>query len=212
MITINDAINAISRAVNNVQFHAQYLNDLDAIVGDGEHGINLAKAFMRLQEKLPNIGNDNFGIFLKSVGLELIAAGGGAGTTFYGTAFMAAGKVAGLATEIDASLFSEMFSAAVEDISNRGGAIRGDKTMIDALEPAYTSFQKSLDMGNELDEAFLSAIVAAKEGALSTKELIGKKGRSLYSGQRGLGTPDPGATSAYIILCSFGGIEPELPL
>lgn len=212
MITINDAIDAISRAANNVQFHAQYLNDLDAIVGDGEHGINLARAFKRVQDKLPNISRDNFGILLKSVGLEMIAAGGGAGTTFYGTAFLAAGKVAGLAIEIDAALFGEMFSAAVEDISKRGGALRGDKTMIDALEPAFENFQKGIEIGNDINEVLRSAVVGAREGALSTKQLLGKKGRSLYSSQRGLGTPDPGATSAYLILCGIAGIETEIPL
>lgn len=212
MITINEAIDSISRAANNVQFHAQYLNDLDAIVGDGEHGINLARAFKRVQDKLPNISKDNFGALLKSVGLEMIAAGGGAGTTFYGTAFLSAGKVAGLAIEIDSTLFREMFSAAVEDISNRGGAVKGDKTMIDALEPAFDNFQKSIEMGNEIDEALRSAVRGAREGALSTKQLIGKKGRSLYSSQRGLGTPDPGATSSYIILCGIAGIDPEIPL
>lgn len=212
MVTIQEAVEAINRSADKVQFHAGYINDLDAIVGDGEHGINLAKAFKRVQDKLPAIRKDNFGVFLKSVGIELIASGGGAGTTFYGMAFMAAGKAAGTAEEMDAALLRGVFSAGLEDIINRGGASRGDKTMIDAIGPAYEKLDESIQEGRDIREALYSAAAGARAGAVSTKEMIGKKGRSLYSSERALGTPDPGAASAYVILCGLADIEPELPL
>lgn len=212
MITIKDVIQAVQNAGDKIQTHAQYLNDLDAIVGDGEHGINLARAFKRVQDKLPDIPDDNFGNLLNSIGRELIAAGGGAGTTFYGAAFLAAGKVAGTAAEIDAALLANMFSAALEDIRKRGGARRGDKTMIDALEPAVENFQQSVSEGNDINEALQSAAAGAKAGAIATKQMLGKRGRSLYAGERALGTPDPGAASAYLIFSAIAGLDPEIPL
>jgi phosphoenolpyruvate---glycerone phosphotransferase subunit DhaL len=212
MILIKDVIQAIQKASDNVQTHAKYLNDLDAVVGDGEHGVNLARAFRRVLDKLPELPDDNFGNLLKGVGRELISAGGGAGTTFYGAAFLAAGKVAGTTTEITGSLLAEMFSAALEDICKRGSARAGDKTMIDALEPAVGSFKQSLSDECDLKDALQSAAVGAKAGALETKKMLGKKGRSFYAGERALGTPDPGAASVYLIFSAFAGIEPEIPL
>ena len=212
MVTSQESVEAINRSADLVQFHAGYINDLDAIVGDGEHGINLAKAFKRVQEKLPPIHKENFGVFLKGVGIELIASGGGAGTTFYGMAFLAAGKAAGNAEEMDAALLREIFSAGLEDILKRGGASRGDKTMIDALGPAFEKLDESIQSGKDVPEALRSAVAGARAGAISTKEMLGKKGRSLYSSERALGTPDPGASSAYVILCGLADVEPELPL
>jgi phosphoenolpyruvate---glycerone phosphotransferase subunit DhaL len=212
MISIYDVTQAIQNASEVVQTHAQYLNDLDAVVGDGEHGVNLARAFRRVQDKLPDIPDDNLGNLLKGVGRELISAGGGAGTTFYGAAFLAASKVAGATTEINGALLAEMFSAALEDIQKRGGASPGDKTMIDSLIPAVENFKQSLASGNNLEEALQSAAGGAKAGALETKQMLGKKGRSLYAGERALGTPDPGAASAYLIFSALAGLEPEVPL
>lgn len=212
MVTVQKAVEAINRSADKVQFHARYLNDLDAIVGDGEHGINLANAFKRVQEKLPTISKENFGALLKGVGIELISSGGGAGTTFYGTAFLAAAKAAGSAVELDALLFRDMFSAGLEDIIKRGGASRGDKTMIDALGPAFEKLDESIKSGKSISEALYAAVEGARAGAVSTKVMSGKKGRSLYSSERAMGTPDPGASSAYVILCGLAGVEPEFPL
>lgn len=212
MITIQEVIQAVKSAGELLQIHTQYLNDLDAVVGDGEHGVNLARAFKRVQDKLPDIPKDNLGNLLKGIGRELIAAGGGAGTTFYGAAFLAAGKVAGSATEIDSHLLAQMCTAALEDIRKRGGAGRGDKTLIDALEPAVVIIQEKVEAERDMAETLKSAAERAKTGALLTKEMLGRRGRSLYAGERALGTPDPGAASTYIIFSAFAGLEPEIPL
>lgn len=212
MITIHKVIKAINSSADKVQAYSEYINDLDAIVGDGEHGINLSKAFKRVQDKMPDIRKENLGALLKGVGMELIASGGGAGTTFYGMAFLAAGKLAGDADEMDALLLHKVISAGLEDICKRGGASPGDKTMVDALSLAVEKLEESIQSGKDIHEALNAAAAAARVGAVSTKEMLGKKGRSLYSSERALGTPDPGACSAYVILCGFAGIEPELPL
>ena len=212
MITIQEVVQAVQDASDRIQSHAQYLNELDAVVGDGEHGVNLARAFKRVKEKLPDIEQDSLGNLFKGIGRELIAAGGGAGTTFYGAGFLAASKVAGTATQIDATLLVDMFTAALADIQRRGGAGSGDKTMIDALEPAVELLQQNVTAGNGIDEALQAAAAGAKAGALATKEMLGRKGRSFYAGERALGTPDPGAASAYLIISSFAGLDPEMPL
>lgn len=212
MITIPQVIQAVMSAGESIQIHAQYLNDLDAVVGDGEHGVNLARAFKRVQDNLPDIPKDNLGNLLKGIGRELIAAGGGAGTTFYGAAFLAAGKVAGSAIEIDSHLLAQMCTAALEDIRKRGGARRGDKTLIDAFEPGVVIIQEKVEAEGDMAETLRSAAECVKNGALLTKEMLGRRGRSLYVGERALGTPDPGAASTYIIFSVFAGLEPEIPL
>jgi phosphoenolpyruvate---glycerone phosphotransferase subunit DhaL len=212
MITIQEVIQAVKSAGELIQIHAHYLNDLDAVVGDGEHGVNLARAFKRVQDKLPEIPKDNLGNLLKGIGRELISAGGGAGTTFYGAAFMAAGKVAGSASEVDSQMLAQMFTAALEDIRKRGGAGQGDKTLIDALEPAVVIIQEKVEAEGDIAETLRSAAECAKNGALLTKEMLGRRGRGLYAGERALGTPDPGAASTYIIFSAFAGLEPEIPL
>jgi len=114
--------------------------------------------------------------------------------------------------QIDRFLLAEMFLASLEEISTRGGAKPGDKTMIDALFPAIKKFQAEINSGNDLENALSLSILAAKEGVTQTKNMVGKKGRSFYSAERAIGTPDPGAVSAYIMFCGMAGIEPELPI
>lgn len=211
-ITIKDVVDAISRISQVIQLNESYLNQLDAVVGDGEHGFNLNRAFQRVSEKLPELPQNQARALLKGVGRELIAAGGGAGTTFYGTAFIAAGNSAGDVTSIDGNVLGEMLSAGIKDIRDRGHANLGDKTMVDALQPAVDAFIDANKAGQSISSSFAAAVKAARQGAIATKEMVGKKGRSLYSSERGLGTPDPGATSAYLVITGLAGVEGNTPL
>ncbi len=208
MISIDQILEAVRRAALTIQANEAYLNELDAVVGDGEHGFNLSSAFQRVVGKLADFPTQSAGDLLRAIGRELVAAGGGAGTTFYGTAFMAAGKLALSANEIDAHLLSSMMEAGLDDIRKRGNAAPGDKTMIDALFPAVEAVRSGVYEKNASPcEALKLGAKAAFAGVESTKSMLGKKGRSLYAGERALGTPDPGATSAYLILASLAGEE-----
>ena len=208
----NDVIAGIHRASETIQANESYLNELDAVVGDGEHGFNLNRAFHRALAKLPELEAAPLSDLLRSIGMELIASGGGAGTTFYGMAFVAASKVVGDNESINIQLLSEMMSSALADIQKRGGANPGDKTLVDALAPAVEAIQVASSAGKMQIQAMEAAVAAAREGAEKTKELVGRKGRSLYAGQRALGVPDPGATSTYLIIASLANQPVETPL
>jgi len=212
VITTKQIVASVSRMSELISANEMYLNDLDAIVGDGEHGFNLKRAFNRVKEKISSASLENPGQALKMIGFELIASGGGAGTTFYGTAFIAVSKVAGEVQHINSQMLSDMFDVALSDITSRGKANLGDKTLVDALSPAAEAIKENVQAEKSPKEALVSAVAAAREGAIATKDMRGKKGRSLYAGERALGVPDPGATSTYLILAAMAGQSADTPL
>lgn len=210
LITFQDIIKGVIRISDEISKHEEYLNELDAIVGDGEHGLNLNRAFKRVRKKLLSSSFETPSEVLKTIGMELIASGGGAGATFYGVAFLAASKRVEGDKYIKAEKLSELFEAALDKIKQRGKAKQGEKTLVDALLPATQRIQKAQNTdSNELLEI---AATAAKNGAISTKNMKGQKGRSLYAGERALGVPDPGAVSTYIILSALADVLPDIPI
>lgn len=211
-ITAPAIISAISRVHRVVRANEEYLNELDAVVGDGEHGLNLRRAFDRVNNKLSATEVEKPGEALRVIGFELVASGGGAGATLYGTAFMAGAKVADEVDVIDLSILSEVFDEALGDILDRGRAMLGDKTLVDALSPAADAVRAEAQAGSSPKEALASAAQAARNGAIATKEMEGRKGRSVYAGERALGVPDPGATSTYLVLAALADQPCRVPL
>ena len=140
-LNIYDAINKIADAINE---NKEMLTNLDAAIGDADHGINMSRGFNAVREKLKRSENEDIPTVLKKVGMTLISTVGGASGPLYGTAFLrAAGVVQGNET-ITKEKVLDMFSAAIKGIKDRGKAVRGEKTMIDALEPALEAFSKGV--------------------------------------------------------------------
>lgn len=183
-----------------VNDNEQYLNELDTTIGDAEHGLNLKRGFEALISKTDDVENAEPAVIIKEAGTALAGAGCGSGPTFYGLAIRAAGVSlvhTGCNTPEDVA---KAFAAALAIIKEKGGAQVGQKTMVDAIEPAVTAFEKAVDDGKDTEEAFRHAALAAKAGAESTKDMVGMKGRGYHAGERGLGHQDPGATSAYLLI------------
>lgn len=196
-LNIYDAINKIADAINE---NKEMLTNLDAAIGDADHGINMSRGFNAVREKLRRSENEDIPTVLKKVGMTLISTVGGASGPLYGTAFLrAAGVVQGNET-ITKEKVLDMFSAAIKGIKDRGKAVRGEKTMIDALEPALEAFSKGVNEGRSLLQCLESACMAAEEGVQYTKTIKATKGRASYLGERSIGHQDPGATSSYILL------------
>jgi phosphoenolpyruvate---glycerone phosphotransferase subunit DhaL len=210
-ITAVDIAAAITRISQAIAENERYLNELDAVVGDGEHGFNLNRAFGRVRDRLAQGYPEAPDELLRLIGQELIASGGGAGTTFFAIAFLTASKLARGATAIDVHLLDEMATAALAEIKRRGGANRGDKTMIDALEPAVEALHAAIAGGSGSGHAMAAATAAAQAGAEATRTMLGKRGRGLYAGERALGTPDPGATSAFLIVRAMADWQAPAP-
>lgn len=197
-VTTYEAMTAIGQAIIN---NKQFLTELDAAIGDGDHGINMARGFEAVGAKLQSLGADkDIGTILKTVGMTLISSVGGASGPLYGTAFLrAASQVLGK-YELDQENAGMMLAAAILGIKERGKAMRGEKTMLDALEPAYESFMAAAKAEKSLLECLELACEAARQGVEFTKTIIATKGRASYLGERSIGHQDPGATSSYIIL------------
>lgn len=190
----------IEGMAKKIEAEKEYLTELDNEIGDGDHGINLARGFEAVEKKLPSLAGDDIGALLKGVGMQLVSTVGGASGPLYGTAFMKAGMACKGLTEIDGPAFVKAMEAAVDGIKMRGKATEGEKTMLDALCPALKVMQDDVAAGKSLKEALQDAAQAAEKGVEYTKTIIATKGRASYLGERSLGHQDPGATSSLYLL------------
>lgn len=190
----------IEGMAKKIEAEKDYLTQLDNEIGDGDHGINLARGFEAVEKKLPSLAGGDIGALLKGVGMQLVSTVGGASGPLYGTAFMKAGMACKGLTELDGPAFVKAMEAAVDGIKMRGKATEGEKTMLDALCPALKVMQDEVAAGKSLKEALQDAAAAAKKGVEYTKTIIATKGRASYLGERSLGHQDPGATSSLYLL------------
>jgi dihydroxyacetone kinase-like protein len=185
-----------------------YLSEVDGKIGDGDHGINMAKGFMlirdRLGEKEVSL-SDGLGLIGKTLMTEI----GGSMGPIYGTFFIQMSLKAKGKPETDAKLFGEMLKAARDGLYDLGGAKVGDKTLMDAVIPAQEAYQKAVDEGASLQEALGKMADAAEKGKDSTVDLVAKIGRSARLGERSRGVLDAGATSAALILQTFARVLSE---
>ncbi len=177
-----------------------FLTQLDAAIGDGDHGLNMAKGFGAAKEKLESTSPETPSDILKAVGMALISKVGGAAGPLYGTAFLNASKSVAGKTELDLNDFQVMLESALDGVKSRGKATVGEKTMVDAIEPALDALKKAIAEGSSTREAMDKAVAAAEEGVNYTKTIIAKKGRASYLGERSIGHIDPGAMSSFVIL------------
>lgn len=192
------AIEAISIAISK---NKEFLTDLDAAIGDSDHGINMTRGFDAVLIKVKGLPtHTDVGTVLKTVGMTLISTVGGASGPLYGTAFLRAAALAQGISCIGSHTAVQMFEAATNGIKDRGKATSGEKTMLDALEPACVAFANGIKAQKPLAECLSMACDAAYKGVEYTKTIIATKGRASYLGERSLGHQDPGATSSYIML------------
>ncbi|ARK05862.1 dihydroxyacetone kinase subunit L [Cellulosimicrobium sp. TH-20] len=180
------------------------LTELDRQIGDGDHGENLDRGFRAVVAKLDGAAAGDqppgqIGDVLKLVATTLMSSVGGASGPLYGTAYLRAAKVTGLA-ELDAHGVVALLEGALEGISARGKAQVGEKTMVDAWQPAVDAAEAAADAGGSTADVLAAAARAAREGAEATVPLVATKGRASYLGERSAGHQDPGATSTAILL------------
>jgi len=200
MITTDELLTMIKNIGEAIKENKEFLTDLDTAIGDSDHGINMSKGFNTVLEKLDSLADKDCGTILKTTAMTLISTVGGASGPLYGTAFLKAALVVNGKVYIDRKDTVQMFYEAIEGIKTRGKSDKGDKTMLDALIPAYEALKESIENGEEITTAFEKAEIAAKNGVEYTKTIIAKKGRASYLGERSIGHQDPGATSSYIII------------
>ena len=200
-MTDNTKILAILKKMNDaIDKNAQFLTDLDAVIGDNDHGINMARGFRKISDDLPDLADKDIGTILKKAGMDLVSTVGGSSGPLYGTAFMKAGAAAAGKQEIGIPDFLDMLEAAVAGVQTRGRSVQGEKTMLDAMIPALEAMKDAAGNGGDVKTVLLAGTQAAQKGVEYTKTIIATKGRASYLGERSLGHQDPGATSFMILL------------
>lgn len=194
---IIEIIHSISRKIDEEK---EFLTELDNVIGDGDHGINMARGFKAVDTKLDAIQSDDIGEILKAAGMTLVSTVGGASGPLYGTAFMKAGIVMSKKTDMTLDDFLNCLGAAVEGVKTRGKSVQGEKTMLDSMIPALEAMQNAKNQGMDVSSVLREGVEAAQKGVEYTKTIPATKGRASYLGERSIGHQDPGATSFTEIL------------
>ena len=194
----------LGEAEQQIKANSDYLTQLDAAIGDGDHGTNMRRGFDAVGKALAGQGDATPpGQLLILAGKTLVATVGGASGPLWGSAFKHAERALHEAEEFDGHALAEGLDAAVDGVVELGAAALGDKTMVDALQPAAVALRDALESGESLAQAAQAAADAAQRGAEATVPMQARKGRASYLGERSIGHQDPGATSAAIILAAL---------
>lgn len=183
------------------------LTQADKAIGDGDHGVGMARGFEAVRERLENDSFESVGSLLKAVGTTLITSVGGASGIIFGTFFRGGAERLLERREFQAPDLGMLLSDGLEAVMARGGARPGDKTVVDALEPAARAVEAAAVKTAAAAGAATAAAAAAKaaaeaagKGVEETKEMIARIGKAKTLGERSLGHPDPGALSMHLIL------------
>jgi dihydroxyacetone kinase-like protein len=180
-----------------------YLTELDSAIGDADHGSNMARGMAAVMEKVDVAPAATADELFKAVGMTLVTSVGGASGPLYGTFFLRFGMAAGPATELDGAALAAALRAGLGGVVARGKAEAGDKTMFDAMSPAVDAFDAALAAGSDVSAAAAAASDAANKGRDATLDLVARKGRASYLGERSSGHLDPGATSTALLFESL---------
>ena len=177
-----------------------YLTELDSPIGDADHGTNMDRGMQAVLPKVGALEGADLSQLFKTTAMTLISTVGGASGPLYGTLFLQLGTTITGKTELSAQDWSQALDAAVLAVRARGKAELGDKTMIDALQPAADSLREAAQDGATLEAALAACEQAAEQGMQATIPLVARKGRASYLGERSAGHQDPGATSSWLLV------------
>lgn len=177
----------------------KYFGDLDAVVGDGDFGYSLARGFEKLLDGWDDLDRADVGTFLKKVGMVVSSRIGGTSGPIWGTAFLRAGTAAGATQELTGEQVVAMLRAATDGIKARGQSDVGDKTLLDALVPMTDRVEQELRSGADGVQIARAAAETARTAAEATSDLVARRGRASYTGERSRGSVDAGAMAVAVI-------------
>lgn len=176
-----------------------YLTGIDMKIGDGDHGTGMALGFHAVLEQLPDLEVNTVETVFQELGRILLDTMGGASGVLFGTMFISGVIRREPSASYSLGDFADSFRISLEAIKQRGKARVGDKTMVDALEPAVIALEEGTAKGVGIREGFGLAANAAQKGMEYTKEIRASFGRAKYYGDRAIGLQDAGATSVWLI-------------
>jgi dihydroxyacetone kinase-like protein len=199
-IARDDALEWIKACAKVLSENKDYLTQLDAAIGDADHGANMDRGFQAVKNKMPELSDKDIGTIFKTVGMTLLSTVGGAGGPLYGTFFIQAGTKTSGKMELTLEDWYNALDAALSGVIMRGKAELGDKTMVDALSPAVNALKSAVSNQEPIGKGLMLSAEAAKKGMEGTIPIVARKGRASYLGERSAGHQDPGSTSSYLIL------------
>lgn len=199
-ITAKDLLKMLAAMQSAIAGHKEYLTELDAAIGDADHGINMERGMNAVGAKLATLENACCGTVLNTAGMALLSTVGGASGPLYGTAFMYAGKALMGLQEFGPEEAAKAMEAAVQGVMKRGSAVIGDKTMVDTLWPVAEYMKTAEFLTASAIESAAEILRIAEDGMNSTLPLIAKRGRASFMKDRSAGHLDPGAVSSYLLI------------
>lgn len=185
--------------------------DLDSVVGDGDFGFSLARGFEIVLADWDGYDRSDIGTFLQKVAVAITSRIGGTSGPIWGTAFLRAATVSKGKDALTGEDAVAMLRAAIDGIKARGNADVGDKTLLDALVPMTDSIESGVQAGTDSDDIVAAAAVSAREAADATVTMQAMRGRAAYTGERSIGSPDPGAVAVAVILERLAPAWPDRP-
>ena len=199
-LSVADLSGWVHAFADSVHENAALLTDLDAAIGDADHGSNMDRGMKAAVVAIDDGSFETADALLKKVGMTLVSTVGGASGPLYGTFFLRCGTALTDVSDIDAPAFGAALRAGVEGVIGRGKAELEDKTMVDAWLPALDAYDQAVEGGASIADALRAAADAAAKGRDATIPLIARKGRASYLGERSRDHQDPGATSTTLLL------------
>tara|TARA_B100000925_G_scaffold62432_1_gene42104 strand:- start:1347 stop:1982 length:636 start_codon:yes stop_codon:yes gene_type:complete len=200
-LDLSDTIEMVKQVALSIIDSEPLLTDADRNLGDGDHGLGMERGMKAVIEKIESSSFNQISDVFKSAGMAMMSSMGGASGALFGTLFRNGGKALDGEETLNSDGLKSFLNAANEGVKSRGGASPGDKTMIDALEPAAQEASKNISL--PLYELISLVSQAADKGKEESKEMIATMGRAKTLGERSLGHPDAGACSVAIILKSM---------
>lgn len=200
IMTAENIVKIILNISSKIESEKDFLTELDNEIGDGDHGINLARGFGAVSGKMEAMKGKTPSDVIKTTGMTLVSTVGGASGPLFGTGFMRLATAWNGKDDISIEDFLNGLKAAIDGISARGRSTKGEKTMLDAMIPSLEAMTAANSEGREAKEVISEGIKAAWEGVEFTKTIAATKGRASYVGERSIGHQDPGATSYTMML------------
>lgn len=199
ILTVEQTKMMLLAVTNDIQKKSEELGEIDRRIGDGDHGIGMSIGCREIEKTLHSSEYTDVEQLFKDCGMAMLRSMGGASGILFGTVFIGISKALVEQTNLDLPHFARGVQKAVKDVKKRGGAAKGDKTMIDALEPAAEALLKAADEEKSFYLGLEKAVEAAEQGVKNTKNLVAKFGRAKFLKERAVGYQDAGATSIYYI-------------
>jgi phosphoenolpyruvate---glycerone phosphotransferase subunit DhaL len=198
-LTSDQMIKWLERYAALLAENRDYLTQLDSAIGDADHGANMDRGFKAVLAKKAEFQGKDIATVFKTVAMTLISTVGGASGPLYGTFFLQAALATPGKSSVSPEEFGALLEKGVNGVIQRGKAAPGDKTMIDAMQPAVAAYQKAVESGESIATALSKAVETSNEGMKGTIPLVARKGRASYLGDRSAGHQDPGATSSALL-------------